>query len=142
MDNARRSEQGAPQWLPLPVTAQGALRDARMFVPAGEGSEEGGDGRDGDGRPFTVVLLLDFTRLGQVRVDLQLRGPEMSATFVAVESSTVHSLVASMSVLRERLETGGLEVRSLTVRSAPSQLPIADLVLRPPTSTSMVDIHA
>lgn len=111
-----------------------------LFGDPDQASAGGGHGEDG---AFTVVLLLDFTRLGPVRVDLQMRGSSFSAVFVAVEPATVHSLVRNLPSLRERLEKEELEVGSLTVRAAPAErLPIADLVLRPPSSTSMVDIRA
>lgn len=140
-ENARRSELGAPLWLPLPAAPAAGLRDARMFLLRG-GAEEARGGTGGAERPFTIVLLLELSRLGEVRVDLVLRGRGVQATVQAVSPAAVELLARSLGELRSALEEGGLSVDGLSVRRTPEPvLPIADLVL-PRDGTALVDVHA
>jgi hypothetical protein len=140
-DNAVRSERGAPLWLPLPACPDAGLRDARMFFVAER--DAGGD-RTGPGDvPFTIVLLLDLTRLGELRVDVLLRDDTVDVTFLTLRSDAVPALHAGLDDLRKQLQDAGLSVRRLDVRQAARPaLPIADLVLPPTDGTALVDLHA
>ena len=149
-DNAHRADQGAPQWLPLPVLVGGFLKDARLFLLARAEADAEQDGARVQAKGFTVVLLLDLTRLGQVRVDVEVHGDAVAATFRLVDSSSLHLLHSSKDELQERLESEGLTVRHIRVQPAPGagdSLPVADL-LTPPRSdgpgdpNALVDIHA
>lgn len=139
-DNAARAEQGSPLWLPLPVSGGSFLRDARMFLV-------GDDERRADAtesRPYRIVLLLDLTRLGPLRVDIEVRDARLSATFQVARESSLHRLRPAFAALRSELEAAGLEVRALDLRLAPAgQLPVGDLLSppRPAQSTSRVDVH-
>ena len=143
-DNARRADQGAPAWLPLPVPGGGALREARMFAAVADAGDDGAGG--GEQRPFTVVLLLDFTRLGAVRVDVQVRGDEVGVTMQAVELGALEALRPALPELRAMLEAAGLRVRAIEARRAPGErLPVADLILPPVDAVdaaAIVDVHA
>ena len=139
-DNARRTELGAPLWLPLPANPAAGLRDARMFLQANpEGAEAGADGQ----RPFTIVLLLDLSQLGEMRVDVELREDRVGLLFQVVEESALFVLSQARDDLQQLLEGVGLEVDQLQVRLAPTQtLPVADLVLPASDGQALVDIHA
>ncbi|MCA8942462.1 MAG: flagellar hook-length control protein FliK [Planctomycetes bacterium] len=143
-DNARRTEHGSATWLPLPAAPQAGLRDARMFLLHPE-RDEAGQSRGGPNGPFTVVLLLDLTRLGSMRVDLSVAGRRVDVRFETVESDAANALFRASDRLRERLEQDGLEVGSVRVRQAPGRhLSVADL-LAPPlagTATGLIDVHA
>ena len=80
MDNAARADQGVPQWLPLPVTDEGFMRDARMFAWNQDGESAAENGAGSESESFCVVLLLDLTRLGPIRVDVDVRGGQVAAT--------------------------------------------------------------
>jgi len=149
-DNAHRAEQGAPQWLPLPVGESSFLRDARMFVLTS--TEEDAQRERATGglqKDFVVVLLLDLTRLGQVRVDVEVRGDAVGVTFRVVDTSTLHLVHGAKDELKEQLRDNGLRVRFIRTKEAAgtgAALPVADL-LTPPAGddhdpTTMVDIHA
>jgi hypothetical protein len=148
-DNANRAEQGAPQWLPLPVGQDSFLRDARMFALATEADAEQERSAGGAQRDFVVVLLLDLTRLGQVRVDVEVRDSAVGITFRIVDPSTLHLVHGAKDELEQQLRDDGLSVRFIRMREASGAggaLPVADL-LSPPAgdshdSTTMVDIHA
>ncbi len=148
-DNAHRAEHGAPQWLPLPVGEGSFLRDARMFVLATEADAQHERNAGGAQQGFVVVLLLDLTRLGQVRVDVEVRDSAVGVTFRVVDTSTLHLVQGALDELRQQLLDEGLTVRFVRMRKASSTggtLPVADL-LTPPTGdphdpTTMVDIHA
>lgn len=146
-DNAHRAEQGAPQWLPLPVGEGSFLRDARMFLFTGtDGDAQQGGSATGRRKNFVVVLLLELTRLGQVRVDVEVHGDAVGVTFQAVDRSTLHLVLGAKEELEQQLRDQGLQVRFVRIREAAGSdgaLPVADL-LTPPTggSTTMVDVHA
>jgi hypothetical protein len=150
VDNAHRAEQGAPQWLPLPVGENSFLRDVRMFILTATDADAQQDSDNGATRTdFVVVLLLDLTRLGQVRVDIEVRGDAVGVTFRAVETSTLHLVHGAKSELEQQLRDQGLQVRFVRIREAAgggAALPVADL-LTPPNRgshgpTTMVDVHA
>jgi hypothetical protein len=149
-DNAHRAEQGAPQWLPLPVGENGFLKEARMFVFTGtEGDPQGEHSAEGKRTSFVVVLLLELTRLGPMRVDVEVRGDAVGVTFQAADRSTLHVVLGAKDELEQQLRDQGLQVRFVRVREAAGSdgaLPVADL-LTPPTGgsqdpTAMVDVHA
>ncbi|MHC4516183.1 MAG: hypothetical protein ACYTGW_14925 [Planctomycetota bacterium] len=149
-DNAHRVEQGAPQWLPLPVGENSFLRDARMFIlTSTEADAQRERAAGGLQKDFVVVLLLDLTRLGQVRVDVEVRGDAVGVTFRMVDTSTLHLVHGAKDELEEQLRDNGLKVRFIRTKEAAGPgdaLPVADL-LTPPAGdshdpTTMVDIHA
>lgn len=144
VDNARRTELGLPLWLPLPVPLGGALRDARMFLLPGQDGERAEAERQASAAT-TIVLLLDFTRLGAVRVDLSVRARGVRALFQAALVESSARLAVGMGALRGELEALGLVVEDLQVRPAPGgTLPVTDLLLPPPANdpTALVDVHA
>ena len=139
-DNARRAELGAPLWLPLPANPAAGLRDARMFL---QGSPEDASARAAGSRPFTIVLLLDLSQLGEMRVDVELRDERVGLSFQVVEESALCVLSQARDELQQLLEGVGFEVDQLQVRLAPMQaLPVADLVLPANDGQALVDIHA
>ncbi|MGE3174210.1 MAG: flagellar hook-length control protein FliK [Planctomycetota bacterium] len=140
-DNAARRELGAPLWLPLPASPEAGLLDARMFLMPDAG--DGGAGAAPGDRPFTIVLLLDLTRLGALRVDVTVRGDAVDATFVAARADAAAALLGAIEPLRQDLRAGGLEPGSVRVLQAPpAGLPVVDLVLPPRDGSAMVDLHA
>ncbi len=142
LENAQRSEQRQPAWVPLPLPAGAELRDARLFFEAVEQ-----DGRrTGEAGPaaFRAVLLLELTRLGELRVDIEIDAERIQARFHAVEPSALPVLRDGFPALREQLERHGLTVGHLDLRlAANGQLPVADVRLRPADRQSgVVDLHA
>ena len=111
-----------------------------MFLlrPDRDASRGGAEGSSS----FTVVLLLDLTALGEVRVDIRLERGELAVDFQVVDLGASLALDAGLGSLRTELEATGLSVRSLLVRQAAS-LPVADLTSPPIVSTgaSLVDFH-
>jgi Flagellar hook-length control protein FliK len=150
VDNAHRADQAAPQWLPLPVGENSFLRDARMFIlTPTEGDPQQDPHTVARQRDFVVVLLLDLTRLGQVRVDVEVREDAVGVTFRVVDNSTMHMVHGAKGELEQQLREQGLQVRFIRIREIAgggAGLPVADL-LTPPTrgsngSSAMVDVHA
>ncbi len=142
-DNAQRAEQGVPQWLPLPVAEAGELMDARMFLLPSD-ADSGAENQDeSEQRPVNLVLLLEFTRLGSVRADVQVQGEAVSVILQLVDSSAFLKIGEAVPALRSMLEAHGLKVGQLLVKQVPGkELPSSDLVSLPSASRSLVDIHA
>ena len=146
-EDAARAEAGAPRWLPLPAVAGGPLRDARMFLVRSHTDGEARAGADAQAAwsAFTVVLLLDFTRLGAVRADLTLAGESLQATVTVAAEASLRLLRRAAADLERRWTDSGLSVQSLQLRLAPlGRLPVADLVAPPRTGDpqAVVDVHA
>lgn len=140
-DNATRAELGLPTWLPLPNCPAVGLDDARWFLVQDEGS--GRAANEPEEPSFTLVLLLDFSRLGAVRVDVGLRDTEVDVSITAAESTTARLLLDTVEGLRADLTRGGLATRSIRVQRSPSKrLPQSDLVVPPVDGSSMVDCRA
>lgn len=140
-DNASRADAGLPQWLPLPACPQAGLLDARMFAGVDERESRGGE--HDEARPFHVVLLLDFTELGAMRVDVAVEGGSVRATFVCADEATAASLHAAMPQLARELEDAGLVAPDLRVqRAALGVVPVADLALVRRDGEALVDVHA
>jgi len=142
VENARRTEHGTATWLPLPASPEHGVRDARMFV---KWRDETAGGPQGVERPFTIVLLLDMTRLGHLRVDVALSGRSASIAFEVEDLGASLVIREALEELREGLETSSIEVERLSVRQAAARnLTIADL-LAPPVPGDVrptVDVHA
>ncbi len=146
VDNARRSEQGGPIHLPLPLAPGSHVLDARLFAfPPPESEKEGESPAGSANREWTIVLLLDLSRLGALRVDLRVGGETLSAEFQLVEFEPSLKLRAGIEELREELQQAGLQVRELVVRhAAGAGLAVADLLLPPETwsdPATRVDLH-
>lgn len=141
-DNVARSELGVPQWLPLPACPAMGLQDARMFLATADGGADSAEG-EGSKAPFTIVLLLDFTTLSSMRVDLLIHDLEVDVTFTVVRPETAAMLVECAAAVRADLTAGGLVVRDVRVQRAPrAQLSCTDLVLPPRDGSALVDCHA
>lgn len=139
-ENVRRSESSVPRVVPLPIEPGGWLRDGRLFLLAGE--EKSASSRSGRG-PFTVVLLLELSALGALRIDVELRDRSVHLRFIAERSGTIDAVRAAESSLREGLDDDGLVVSGIAFRHAgPSGLPVADLVAPPvERDAATVDVH-
>lgn len=141
-DNAQRRDCGAPLWLPLPADPRAGLLDARMFLRLCE-HEARSDASDREGNAFTIVLLLELSRLGPLRVDVTLQGERVRAVFTAVRPPTVAHLRQELSALRLGLQGAKLLVADLQVRMAPGDLlPVNDLRAPLHDGSRLIDCHA
>lgn len=145
VENAQRSEQGAPLYVPLPIVPGSNLLDARLFFfPPPVGGDKGA-GVDQTLREWSIVLLLEFTRLGAMRVDIKVRGDRVAVDFQLAEYGPSIELRDALSQLEVELEEVGLDVQGLSLRHATApELPIADLILPPPRASdpaARVDLH-
>ncbi|MHC5064378.1 MAG: flagellar hook-length control protein FliK [Planctomycetota bacterium] len=146
VDNARRSDQGGAIHIPLPLVPGSSVLDARLFAfPPSSSESEEGDASNPDSREWTIVLLLDLSRLGALRVDIRVGGEVLSADFQLLEFEPSLKLRAGIEELRGELAEAGFVVRDLLVRhNAGADLQVADLLSPPPTSSdpaAMVDLH-
>jgi hypothetical protein len=141
-ENAQRAEQRAPIWIALPAPVGGFLRDARMFAIS-DREPEAAPARGGAGS-FRIVLLLELTRLGALRVDVELQGDRLRARFQAVEPSALPVLREGLPQLEQRLREHGLAPAPFELLlAADGRLPVADLILpRPADASAIVDLHA
>jgi len=143
-ENARRAESGGLQVLPLPVAGGEVFREARLFFQVDDEADPPGSPENGAGG-FTVVLLLDLSVLGAMRVDIELRGSAVGVVIHVADPEAGDLLRRALSERESELESEGLDVRRLQLRVSPSGVvPVADL-LEPPASrdsASRVDVHA
>ncbi len=138
-DQAARNDLMLPQWLPLPNCPAMGLLDARLFCQGRDARPESA----GDDQPdAVVVLLLDFTELGDVRVDLAVHGHEIDVQILAAKPAAQRRLHLVREELAAELSLGGLRARSIRVLAAPAALPVADLLSPPRDGTALVDCHA
>jgi len=136
-DNVVRADHQLPQWVPL--LASSGLREARWFLE--HPPERGGHPRSE--REFTAVLLLDFTRLGPVRVDVGVADQTVRAAFVVANPAAALELIPTLDELQDALLAAGLSVGPLSVRVAPDgRLPTSDLKTPPTTGEGLVDVRA
>lgn len=144
-ENAQRSEQSAPLYLPLPVIPGSALLDARLFLLPPPPEQDGAAEVAENDKEWSIILLLELSRLGAIRVDIKVRGVQVSVDFQVVEHESSLELRQSLGQLETELEESGLEVLGLGLRHATgSKLPVADLILPPPRASdpaARVDIH-
>ena len=145
-DNAARKEAGLPMGLPLPACPQHGLDEARMFVfDRGDDAQHASHADGTEEAPFTIALLLDFTRLGALRVDVAIE-PEsqrLRATFTAARDQTAAALHSAFPELQRALESAGLSVRELRALRAPGgAVPVRDLALERCAGSALVDVHA
>jgi hypothetical protein len=145
-DNAARKEAGLPLWLPLPACPQHGLEEARMFVfDRGDDAQRKSHADGADEAPFTIALLLDFTRLGALRVDVAIEQEDQSlrATFTAARDQTAALLHTAFPELQRALESAGLRVSELRAMRAPlGAVPVRDLALERSEGSALVDVHA
>ncbi len=143
-ENAHRADHGGALLLPLPISADAGMRDARMFLLHKDSADEGADGNLSGEEAFTIVLLLDLTKLGAVRVDVRVRGEEVTAGFQLVDYDAAAKLRQALPDLELGLAASSLSVENLAVRHVPrGELPVADLVVPPKEggAHALVDLH-
>jgi hypothetical protein len=142
-ENARRAEHGGLLAWPIPLLPGSPLRDARLFTGPAEGDRRAPGADDSAERPFAVVLLLDFSALGPVRVDLTVWRDEVQVDFQLVDLGALVLVHGAQDELRRELGQAGLDVGRLSVRRSPGRaLPIADLVVPgSPGAGGVVDCH-
>jgi hypothetical protein len=83
-------------------------------------SGEQGSG-DGDKAPFRVTLLLDLTRLGKIKADVELREKTVRAVFWTETSRAQTALVQSFDRFNNALSAWRLNVESMLARVYPSE---------------------
>lgn len=140
-DNAARAEARLPMWTPLPACPAMGLTDARMFFFAHD-REAAPEHRDRDEKGFTAALLLDFTSLGALRVDVEVGEDGVQATFLATKAETAAMLHTALPELATSLEASGLAVKGLRAMRVAGALPVADLAPLRRDGAALVDVHA
>ena len=117
-----------------------------MFVfDRGDDAQRKSHADGADEAPFTIALLLDFTRLGALRVDVAIEQEDQSlrATFTAVRDQTAALLHTAFPELQRALESAGLRVSELRAIRAPlGAVPVRDLALERCAGSALVDVHA
>ena len=94
---------------------------------------------------WTIVLLLDLSRLGALRVDIRVGRDALSADFQLIEFEPSLRLRAGLDELGEQLREAGFEGSKPSVMHvASAELAVADLMLPPIPSSdpaARVDLH-
>jgi hypothetical protein len=118
-----------------------AAHTARLYFRV-----DGGDsGAHQDAPPhYTLVLLLDFSALGSVRVDATVRGSHVAATIRTADAAVADFITAETPTLITRLHDLGFqaEVRSLAQAQVPLEVDdsLTRLLLAAPSG--LVDVKA
>ena len=139
-DNAARADARLPMWTPLPACPAAGLTDARMFFLAHD-REAAPQRLDRDQETFTAALLLDFTSLGALRVDVEVGDGGVQATFLATKAETAAMLHSALPELATSLQATGLTVKGLRAMRVAGALPIADLAPLRRDGKALVDVH-
>jgi hypothetical protein len=81
---------------------------------------------DGEGAPFRITVLLDLTRLGKIKADVELRGKVMRAVFWTESSRAQTVLAQSFNHFQNALDAWGVKVESLLARVYPKEQRMPD----------------
>jgi hypothetical protein len=118
--NLARSESGEPlHWsLALPGGAT-----AHLFVERDAPDEEDGEEQRDEGA-LRVVLGVELSALGPVRVDLRLRDDSVQARFLVADRALAERLHAGFAELSERLSSDERRVRLVASVGTPKELDV------------------
>ena len=118
-----------------------------MLVQLAAVSDDGddADGFRAPGDAFTIVLLLNLTRLGMLRVDLTVQDDRLTVRFMAEETEALDLLRAAAPQLEAELADDGLTLTGLALRQVgEAGIAVADLI--PPDravdSEGRLNVHA
>ena len=169
-ENARRVDAGAPVVVPLPPAPDKGLRDAVMYLMPvfarqdpvvtedrrSESEAEASRPDEKQPQEFHAVLILDFSGLGPLRVDVRVELPRdessrsragVQAAFHSVLGDTLVRLQEGFGALEGSLQALDLDVQSLRIHRVEGEIPTADLRSPPDRGKSSrgpfaVDLHA
>ncbi|MEE8302815.1 MAG: hypothetical protein V3S24_10310 [Candidatus Tectomicrobia bacterium] len=79
---------------------------AQLFFRANHKSKRANRGETED---YTLVFLLDFTALGNIRIDATVQGPQVWATIRTEDEAVAHFIAAQTSSLTNRLQELGFQ---------------------------------
>jgi hypothetical protein len=81
---------------------------------------------DEEGVPFRITLLLDLTRLGKIKADVELRGKKVRAVFWTETSRAQTTLAQSFDHFQNALSAWDMKVESLLARVYPKEQRMPD----------------
>ncbi|VFQ42763.1 flagellar hook-length control protein FliK [Desulfoluna butyratoxydans] len=99
--------------LPLPIVMDGNLSFGQLLIDRGEEGASGGDAKD---RVTRVSMLLDLTRLGELRADISLLKGAVTGTFSVTTPEAEALLADDLEMLNHSLAERGFSVRKMNVQ--------------------------
>jgi len=99
--------------LPLPIVMDGTLSFGQLLIDRGEEGPSGGDAKD---RVTRMSMLLDLTRLGELRADISLFKGAVRGTFSVTTPEAEALLAHDLEELTRSLSEKGFSVRKMGVQ--------------------------
>ncbi|RMH51343.1 MAG: flagellar hook-length control protein FliK [Zetaproteobacteria bacterium] len=136
-----------PVRVEFPLAAWQQLVTVQMALVDEGATEPGQDGRrEGDARPLRVLIALDLSALGAIRIDAAI-APTLVSARIHLEQEAAERFVADhIDRLQERLHTAGFDRVQLTTTSRPPEPARAEqfarMVQMVPATRGMLDIEA
>lgn len=138
-EQVSRAEHGMPFVYPLSLAEHSWLADGRLFLIHDEPRHAEGSRQQ---RAFTLVLLLDLTSLGSLRVDAAVSGSELSIEFTCTRESSAVKIREHARELEEAMQAAGLRLVSTNVRlRKDGSVPVLDLLPPPGEGASLLDLE-
>jgi hypothetical protein len=105
---------------------------------------KGRHGQQASRQDYTLVLLLDFTMLGPLRVDATVRNSQITATIRVTESGVADFIATQLADLTSRLHNCGFQAHITCSVQTHVSLDVDDSLTRLllPDASTLVDIHA
>ncbi|WP_376866981.1 flagellar hook-length control protein FliK [Bacterioplanoides pacificum] len=119
VEQIQRLQQPEQQWqinLPLLVRHDGVLQEVRLHLQRQQQDDEHPQRDTKKVTQWRLHLHFDLPRLGPLDVAVDMRLPQLSATFWSETRTTLASLNSALQPLHSRLSQMGVEVDSLAAR--------------------------
>lgn len=130
--NVYGSQQAQKLFVPLPLQfydGTWGLAQILFHLPPDDGSRFQQSDDDSEQIPAcAVTVILELSRLGTIRADLQLKGPALQGKFLVDRSRTLEKMEANLSSFTEVLERRGMKVGQITCHLADTAVVKKDLI--------------
>jgi hypothetical protein len=141
LTNLVAHEERQPLLLQLTHPLFAAAQTAQLYV---RNNATGHRGQDAQHQDYTLVLLLDFTTLGPLRVDATVRDTQVTATLSVTEPAVADFITSQLADLTARLHDRGFQAHVTCRVQTNVSMDVDDNLTRLllPDSSRLVDIRA
>ena len=141
LTNLVAHEEQQPLLLPLTHPLFATAQTAQLYV---RNNATGRRGQHTQHQDYTLVLLLDFTMLGPLRVDATVRDTQVTATISVEKSAVADFITTQLADLTARLHASGFQAHITCRVQTNVSMDVDDNLTRLllPDSSRLVDIRA